>query len=227
MTALESDCENGIANTASITADDDVDLTNNESSAHISVLCPNPGVVKTADVDPIVFGDPASFTIVVSAGGSGDATNVVLTDENTSNNTWAVSGPNAGACDSDSVAPGETLTCTFATIPAGQSRTITITATSTADDCEEGIASTATITADDDVDTSNNESSDTITVLCPNPGVVKTADVDPINAGDPASFTIVVTASGSGTSENVVLTDTNETDHTQAVSGANAGDCND
>ena len=79
------DCEEGIANTASITADDDVDLTNNESSAHISVLCPNPGVVKTAEVDPIVFGDPASFTIVVSAGGSGDATNVVLTDENTSN----------------------------------------------------------------------------------------------------------------------------------------------
>ena len=229
MTALQSDCQNGIANTATITADDDVDLTNNESSAHISVLCPNPGVVKTADVDPIVFGDPAKFTIVVSAGGSGDATGVELTDENTSNNTWAVSGPNAGACDSNSVAPGETLTCDFGTIPAGHSRTITITASSTADDCEDGIANTASITADDDVDTSNNESGDDISVLCPNPGVEKTANADPVTAGDPASFTIAVTASGSGNSENVKLSDKNPagSGHTWAVSGANANACAD
>ncbi len=225
MTALESDCQNGIANTATITADDDVDLTNNESSAHISVLCPNPGVVKTADADPIVFGDPATFTIVVTAGGSSDATGVVLTDENTTDNTWAVGGANAAACDAASVAPGETLTCDFGTIPAGQSRTVTITAASTADDCESGIANTAKITADDDVDTSNNESSDSITVLCPNPGVVKSANASPIDANDPASFTIVVSAAGSGASKNVVLTDTNETDHTWNVSGANANDC--
>jgi uncharacterized repeat protein (TIGR01451 family) len=227
MTALASDCANGIANTATITADDDVDTSNNESSDHIAVLCPNPGVVKTADVDPIVFGDPASFTILVSAGGSGDATGVVLTDENTTAHTWAVSGPNAGACDSNSVAPGETLTCDFGTIPAGHSRSLTITASSTADDCEDGIANTASIVADDDVDTSNNESSDSITVLCPNPGVVKTASADPITAGDPASFTILVTAAGSGTSEHVVLSDINDTNHTWAVTGANAIDCAD
>ena len=229
MTALESDCADGIANTAKITADDDVDTSNNESSDSISVLCPNPGVVKTADVDPIVFGDPASFTILVSAGGSGDASNVHLSDANPagSGRTWAVSGANAAACADLSIAPGESLSCSWATIPAGQSRTVTITADSTASDCADGIANTASITADDDVDLSNNESGDHIAVLCPNPGVVKTASADSITAGDPASFTIVVSAAGSGNSQDAVLKDTNQTSHTWQISGANAGDCAD
>jgi fimbrial isopeptide formation D2 family protein/uncharacterized repeat protein (TIGR01451 family) len=231
MTALEADCEDGIANTAAITADDDVDTSNNESSAHLDVLCPNPGVVKTAEVDPIVFGDPASFTIMVTAGGNGDAENVVLGDENPagSGRTWAVSGADAGDCADLSIAPGETLSCDFGTIAAGASRTVRITADSTADDCAEGIANTATITADDDVDTGNNESSDHIAVLCPNPGVTKTAVADPINAGDDASFTIVVTAFGSGDSENVVLSDENPagSGHSWTVSGADASACAD
>jgi fimbrial isopeptide formation D2 family protein/uncharacterized repeat protein (TIGR01451 family) len=230
-TALQADCANGIANTATITADADVNTNNNSASDSITVLCPNPGVTKTAVLDPIVFGDPASFTIVVTAGGSGDATNVVLSDINPvgSGHTWAVSGANAAACPDLSIAPGETLTCNFGTIAAGQSRTVIITATSNADDCEDGIANTATITAADDVDTSNNSASDGITVLCPNPGVEKTANVDPITAGDPASFTITVTASGSGDSENVVLSDLNPlgSGHTWAVTGANAASCTD
>jgi fimbrial isopeptide formation D2 family protein/uncharacterized repeat protein (TIGR01451 family) len=230
-TALQADCANGIANTATITADADVNTNNNSASASITVLCPNPGVTKTAVVDPVVFGHPASFTITVAAGVSAAATGVVLSDVNPvgSGHTWAVSGANAGSCPDLSIAPGETLTCNFGTIPAGQSRTVIITTTALASDCANGIANTATITADDDVDTSNNSASDTIAVLCPNPGVTKTAVVDPITAGDPASFTITVSAGGSGDSTGVVLSDVNPvgSGHTWAVSGANAASCPD
>ena len=226
MTSDADDCEFGIANTATVSSSNDHDASNNEDSASITVLCPNPGVVKDAEVTPIVFGEDAVFTVTVTAGGSGPAKNVVLTDINDTGHVWTVSGPNAGACGADlTIEDGDTLTCTWAEIPSGQSRSITITMTSGEEDCELGIDNSASIEADADVDESNNSDSAHIAVLCPNPGVVKTAEVTPITAGDPASFDIVVSASGTGDSEDVVLSDLNETDHTWTITGADAGDC--
>ncbi len=125
------------------------------------------------------------------------------------------------------VADGETLTCTWASIPAGEDRTITITMTSGEADCDLGIDNTASITADADVDESNNEDSASIEVLCPDAGVLKTAKSDPISATDPASFDILVSASGTGPSENVVLSDLNDTGHPWTISGADASACAD
>jgi uncharacterized repeat protein (TIGR01451 family) len=227
MTSDADDCELGIANTATVSSSNDHDASNNEDSASITVLCPNPGVVKDAQVTPIVFGEDAVFTVTVTAGGTGAAKNVVLTDLNDTGHDWTVSGADSSACVDLTVADGETLSCTWSEIAAGQSRSITITMTSGEEDCQLGIDNTASIEADADVDESNDEDSTHIAVLCPNPGVVKTAELTPITAGDPASFDIVVSASGTGDSENVVLTDTNETSHTWAISGADAGDCAD
>jgi uncharacterized repeat protein (TIGR01451 family)/fimbrial isopeptide formation D2 family protein len=226
MASDADDCANGIANTASVSSSNDHDASNNQDSASITVLCPNPGVTKDAEVSPIVFGDDAVFTVTVTAGGSGPAENVVLTDVNHSGHGWVISGPDKNACDDLTVAMGETLRCSWSEIPAGESRSVTITMASGEEDCALGIDNSASITADADVDESNNADSAHIAVLCPNPGVVKTAETSPVNAGDEASFTIVVTASGTGNAENVVLTDTNETSHAWAISGADAGDCN-
>ena len=198
MSSDADDCANGIANTASITSSNDHDESNNEDSASITVLCPNPGVAKDAVVDTIVFGDDAVFTITVHAGGTGAAENVVLTDENSTGHNWVITGADAGACADTSIADGETLTCTWDSIPAGADRTITITMSSGQVDCELGISNTASITADTDVDGSNNEDSDSIAVLCPDAGVLKTAKADPISASDPAAFDVVVSASGTG-----------------------------
>ncbi|HYI66735.1 MAG TPA: SpaA isopeptide-forming pilin-related protein [Candidatus Limnocylindrales bacterium] len=226
MASDEGDCALGIANTASVASSNDHDSSNNEASDTITVLCPNPGVVKSAVVDPIVAGEDASFTVTVTAGGTGGAENVVLTDVNLTDHTWTVSGDDAAACGADlEIEAGVTLICNFGTIAEGDARTITITMTSDAADCAEGIANTATITADADVDESNNESGDTIEVLCPDASVLKSAVLSPITAGDPASFTILVAAGGTGDSEGVVLTDVNETSHTWTVSGADAGAC--
>ncbi|HET6380345.1 MAG TPA: SpaA isopeptide-forming pilin-related protein [candidate division Zixibacteria bacterium] len=227
MTSDEDDCELGIANTAKVESSNDHDSSNNEDSAEIDVLCPNPGVLKDAQVTPIVFGEDAVFTVTVTAGGTGPAQNVVLTDENTTGHDWTVSGADAAACADTTVADGETLTCTWAEIPAGASRSITITMTSSESDCELGIQNTAKIEADADVDAANNEDGAEIEVLCPDPSVEKDAELSPINAGDPASFDIVVTAGGTGDSENVVLTDLNATSHTWTVGGPDASACAD
>ena len=154
---------------------------------------PEPGVVKSANASPIDANDPASFTIVVSAAGSGASKNVVLTDTNETGHTWSVSGANANDCESLSVAPGEDLVCDFGNLPNGQSRTVTISMTSDVDDCEDGIANTATISADADVDTSDNESSAQITVECPALTATKTADGSGVaSAGQEIGFTIEI-----------------------------------
>ncbi len=227
MQSDADDCTNGIANTAKVASSNDHDSSNNEASDSITVFCPNPGVSKEAVADPIVFGEEAAFTIVVNAGGTGATENVVLSDLNDTGHAWTVSGTDAAACVDLTVADGETLSCSWASIPAGASRTVTITMTSDANDCELGISNTAEITADADVDESNNSDGDTIEVLCPDASVLKSADVDPITAGETAGFEIVVSAGGSGASTNVVLSDLNETSHTWDVSGADASSCDD
>jgi len=225
MASDEGDCALGIANTASVASSNDHDASNNEDSDSITVLCPNPGVVKEAAVTPIVAGSDAVFTITVHAGGTGPAENVVLSDLNDTGHLWTVTGTDAGACADTTVADGETLSCTWASIEAGGDRTVTITLTSGVADCDLGIENTASITADADVDISNNEDGDSIEVLCPNPGVSKEAVLDQIDAGDSASFVVVVAAEGDDAANGVVLSDLNETAHDWTVSGADASDC--
>ncbi|HEX3220823.1 MAG TPA: SpaA isopeptide-forming pilin-related protein, partial [Candidatus Limnocylindria bacterium] len=226
MSSDADDCANGIENTASVSSSNDHDGSNDEDSASITVLCPNPGVTKDAEVSPITFGDDAVFDVTVTAGGSGPAKNVVLTDVNDSGHSWEIGGANKAACGNDlTIEAGDTLTCSWAEIPSGESRSITITMKSGESDCELGIDNTASITADADVDQSNNSDSAHVAVLCPNPGVTKDAVVNQVNAGDPASFDVLVTASGTGSSEKVVLTDDNDTSHAWTITGADAGDC--
>ena len=93
MSSDADDCANGIANTASITSSNDHDASNNEDSASITVLCPNPGVAKDAAVDTIVFGDDAVFTITVHAGGTGPARKLCSPMRTTPATTGSSPGP--------------------------------------------------------------------------------------------------------------------------------------
>ena len=170
------------------------------------MLCPDAGVLKTAKADPISATDPASFDVVVSASGTGPSENVVLSDLNDTGHAWTISGADASACTDLTVAADETLTCTWASIPTGQSRTITITMTSDADDCANGIENTATIASDADTNEENNSSQDSIEVLCPDLELEKSGS-DPVSAGDDVTFTLKVTNHGEGDAKNVVLTD--------------------
>ena len=69
---------------------------------------------------------------------------------------------------------------------------------------------TATVAATNEprAKTTNNSSTDSVVVNCPDIKVTKDADNSPISAGDTASFTIKVENIGKGTATNVTLTDT-------------------
>ncbi len=202
-------CESIISNTATISVAGDTVVTNNTSTATITVDCPDASVVKDAVDATIDAGGSAGFDMVVTAGGSGDSTHVVLTDVNPadSGRTWTISGADAGDCADLEIAPGETLSCDFGDVANGETRTITITTTSSAADCADGIENTAEITADDDVDESNNSDSARIDVDCPDLSLDKSASSLTVLAPDTLEYVIFVSNDGNAIATNAVISD--------------------
>jgi uncharacterized repeat protein (TIGR01451 family) len=172
--------------------------------------CGSPGVpalsvTKTADAASVTPPSPIGFTITVANSGSADANNVTLSDTIPSvpGVTWSING-GTGAAQCSLV--GNSLSCNFGTIQAGQSKTVHITSTATS------TASCGTFT-NVAVATSSNAGSDTgqasVTVQCP-PGIdiVKNGPATAY-VGDTITYTFDVSlVAGSGPLTNIQVTDT-------------------
>ncbi len=171
------------------------------ASGSVTVRCPNVTILKTAGKSPINAGETISFSILVSNIGLGDATGVTVQDTLPTGIAWSEDS------DSCSIAAG-TLSCNFGTLPAREQRTVTLTGTAPAAVCGT-VPNTATVSATNEPASagSDNSSSATVTVNCPDLEIVKTAVKSPINAGDTAGFTIKVTNIGVGEAKNVTITD--------------------
>jgi uncharacterized repeat protein (TIGR01451 family) len=110
----------------------EIDSTNNSASAPTTVQSPAVDLLvnKTDSVDPMVIGSDTVYTVTATNNGPSAAENVVVTDVMPASRISYQSHVATGA--TCSVVPavdsfGGTLKCTFPVIPAGQSRTITIT----------------------------------------------------------------------------------------------------
>jgi uncharacterized repeat protein (TIGR01451 family)/fimbrial isopeptide formation D2 family protein len=206
-----------INNSATVTTGNDGQDTDDAS---VVVECPDLEVVKDGN-GPIDGGEDAVFTITLTNHGPGDAYNVTLEDQLPAG-SWTLGGADAGACEIDG---SNLLTCDFGTVESGGTRTITVTLTTTADDCGQ-IDNEVTVGASNEPDNDQFPNTDdaSIVVNCPDVAVEKTADVSPISAGEGASFTITVTNVGTGTAEGVTLED--QLDGSGwTLGGADAGDC--
>jgi len=202
--ATTSDSCGVINNTGAITSTNDGSDTDN---GQITVQCPDVRVTKTPDEpnNDIDAGDAATFTIGVENLGPGTASNVTLTDQLPAG-TWTLGGANAADC---SINGSNLLTCSFGTLAAGASRTITVARATTAADCGT-ITNTATVAAANEpaANTGNNSDPGEIDVLCAQIDIEKTANpAGPVNAGDPIGFDIVVTNNGAGEARGVTVTD--------------------
>jgi uncharacterized surface anchored protein len=136
----------------------------------------------------------------VSASGTGDSTNVTLSDTLPAG-TWTLGGTNASSC----TLVGSALSCSFGTMASGTSKTITVSRTSTSNDCPTPITNTANVNATGDSNLANNASTASIAVSCPvtpSPqlSVAKTADATLVTAstqgGTRVGFTITLTNTG-------------------------------
>ncbi len=197
-----------LPNTATADAGNDDPVSD---GARITVDCADVTVAKVAVADPINATDNAAFGITVTnLSSTVPAQGVVLTDSLPDGIDWAVGGANADSC---SIAPdtgtsGQVLTCNFGSIAAAGTRTVTVSGTTDPADCGV-LTNTAVVAASNEAPGAddNNTSTDTITVRCPDVSVLKTAAKGTIDAGETASFTIVVANAGPGTAYGVTLSD--------------------
>jgi uncharacterized repeat protein (TIGR01451 family) len=190
-----------------------VDADNNPAasdSGDITVLCGDIEVNKTPDGGEVTAGDTASFTIVTHNAGDGEARGAELSDVLPAvANGWSVASEDwAGDCTiSGAAGAAQTLGCGPEDIEAGGSRSVTVEAETTSDDC--GLLDNPKAEATTTNDGSAEDAGD-ITVLCPDLDATKVADDDMVSAGQPIGFTITVSNSadaGTGTATNVELSD--------------------
>ena len=149
--------------------------------AAVDVIAPGIALSKTPDLQTVVSGGTATFTIEVTNTGDVDLTNVEIND------------PAVPACDA-----------TIAVLAAGASRTSTCSIANVIAD----FTNTATVTADDPL---ANELTATdggdVSVLVPSIEIQKTPDLQLVAVGDDATFTITVTNTGQTALTNVAVTD--------------------
>ena len=169
-----------------------------------SPAVPALSVTKTADAASVTPPSPIGFTIAVTNSGSAAANNVTLSDTIPSvpGVTWSING-GTGAAQCSLV--GNSLSCTFGTLQAGQSKTVHVISTATSS------ASCGTFTNVAVANSSNGGSAQgqaSVTVQCPSGiDIVKNGPATAY-VGDKITYTFDVTLEqGSGPLANVQVSD--------------------
>ncbi|MEI2806544.1 SdrD B-like domain-containing protein [Albidovulum sp.] len=198
----------------------ETDTTNNSASVATPVADPalDLQVGKTESVDPLAVGDNTVYSLSVTNNGPSAAENVVVTDQMPPALITYQSHtvPAGGVCGTVPAAgsTGGTLSCSFAAIPAGQTRVITITAQGQG----KGTAvNQVSITSDEiaagfDTDGLNDTDIENTTVRtkADMQVVSKTPSVNPVNVREPFDFVIVVrnnTGPGLAEADDVLVSD--------------------
>ena len=212
LSALTSgaNCAN-IPNTAVVDATNEPESANGNNSdpGDIEVLCAVIDIEKTANPEgPVDAGGDIGFDITVTNNGDGSASDVHVSDPLPDGFDWvlgAVSGDTDGvSCQITGSPPGgEALTCDDASMGAGESFTVHVSATTDAADCGE-ILNVATVETGNDGEDTDDAS---VVVQCPDVTVLKTADTGAVSAGEPVGFTITVSNAGPGTAHDVHVED--------------------
>ena len=176
----------------------------NKTTECFKVVEAHIAITKTADPKgPVSAGDTIGFDITVSNEGDGTAKNVVMTDDLPTGLDWTVGDPTGDIDGVDCSVDSGTLTCTDASMAAGESFSVHLSATTDATDCGT-VDNTASVTTSND---GSDEASASVDVLCPDVKVVKDAPSPQIPAGEDLVFKITTSNIGDGLAKDVVLKD--------------------
>ena len=205
---VEVDVASSVADLATLTnvagvasSTDDPDPSDDSSSDDVPVTrSSNIGVVKADISDPVIAGGSAQWSITVSNGGSSDADNVTIVDALPAGFTF-VSVDDTTNCS----ATGNTVNCLFATVVAGSSVAIVVTA-DVDSSLADGVTLQNTATVDSDSSVTVSDTEDTTVDRQSDLLITKTSDGAAI-AGTNQTYTIEVTNQGPSDADNVVVTD--------------------
>jgi uncharacterized repeat protein (TIGR01451 family) len=191
-------------NTATASATNAPDASD---SASITCNAPSLSVTKTADNATVNAGEDVGFTVKVSNGGPGAATNVTLHDPLPAGTAslWTIDPAYAGqgTCAITGVAGSQSLDCSFGDMVASVTASVHISSSTSFAACTK-YDNTATASADNAPDVQDSAS---IQCETPDLSVTKTADKATVSAGDPLGFTVTVANAGPGTAKGVTLAD--------------------
>ncbi|MBN8867262.1 MAG: DUF11 domain-containing protein [Solirubrobacterales bacterium] len=184
-------------NTATGSADNAPD---DQASASVQCLKPDLSISKSGN-GPIDSGDNAEFGLTVSNGGPGVAKSVKLSDPLPSGTagSWTITSQPAG---NPCAIVADQLQCDYGDLAAGESRTVTISAATSYEQCAS-YDNTGTVAADN---SASDQSEATVDCEKPDLKLTKTGN-GPVNAGDDIEFTLDVSNGGPGDAKSVTLND--------------------
>jgi LPXTG-site transpeptidase (sortase) family protein len=207
-----------LTNTATKTAEDQVDPVsgNNSATATVSALGADIGITKTVDNSTPNLGSGVTFTITATNHGPGTATGVQVTDLLPAGLTYVSSVASVGTYDSGTGA------WIIGALANGANGTLSITATVTG---TAALTNTATKTAEDQVDpvSGNNSASASVTPVSADIGLTKIVDNATPSLGSNVTFTITATNHGPSSATGVKVTDVLPAGLTYVSSVATAG----
>ena len=194
-----------ITNTANVTSSTgDPNSANNAASTQTTVdPSADLSLTKSDAPDPVLVGQPLTYTLTAQNAGPSSATSVQLSDTLPAGVTFNSATPSQGTCSQSA----GVVTCPLGTIASGANATVSIVVTPQA---QGSITNQASVTsAIGDVVPANNAASATTLV---NPVadlvVTKTDAPDPAFVGQPLVYTVGVQNAGPSSASSVSVSDT-------------------
>jgi uncharacterized repeat protein (TIGR01451 family) len=160
-------------------------------------------VLKSDSPDPVVAGATLTYTLAVNNAGPGSATNIAVEDTLPAGVTFASASGTGWTCGE---AAG-VVTCTRASLAAGDAPDITVTVT--APDEATTLNNSVSVSSDGDLNSSNDSDSENTTVTASaDLSVTKTDNPDPVVGGESLTYKVSVSNAGPSTASNLSVADT-------------------
>ncbi|WP_040328384.1 IPTL-CTERM sorting domain-containing protein [Acidovorax delafieldii] len=202
-------------NTASVTSPDVGDPVPGNNSATVTsqvTAAVDLTAAKTATPLSVPAGAPITFVATVRNNGPSTAQNVQAVDNLPTNAAFiSASASGGGSCTTPAVgARGGTLTCTWASLNSGSQNTITYQLRPLGTAIGGNVVNTVSVsTTTAESNTANNSATTTTAVTAAQLDILvnKVDSSDPVDLGQPTTYTITVNNSGPSFGTNVVLTD--------------------
>ncbi len=201
------------------TVDQTSEIDRSDSFWDNDILISDLSIVKSDDNDPVYAGTQLTYSLLITNQGPHIASGVIISDTLSQNVTFlsAIPGPSGGSFP--------TYTWIITTLAVGATVRINITVQVNSD--TSGILTnnaSVTCTSFDPFPGNNNDSEDTLVNLPQsNIFIEKSPDVQSVNVGQTATFSITVVNTGETVLTNVVVSDTQCPDCDKTIGMLNVG----
>lgn len=166
---------------------------------------------KTVNAATIAAGQQVTYTLTVTNNGPGEAENVVVEDNLPNFMTIVSVTANPDGTVVQTGDPTREIEVSYASLPSGATRTITIVAGIPAGQAVTAVATNSASVTGDGIDLEPDNDSDSVNIAVTRNAVLqitKTDTPDPTTVGQPLNYQIVVTNTGPSTATNLEILDT-------------------